>query len=300
MSDQINKYLTGNRAKVSDFIEGKAATRFIITLILINAAILGLSAELHVNPSIFALSADDEALYNTILRWTDMAILALFSVEMLLKFYAYRMNMFRSGWNLFDTVIVLLAWVPTTDGFSVLRAFRVFRVLRGLSLFPAMRRIVSTLITALPGVFSVIGIVGIVFYVCSILATELFGAKAQELFGSVISSSYTLFQVMTLDNWSAGVVKPVMEIYPWAWLFFVPFVLIMTFALLNLFIGAIMDAIQMHQRKEREEGRRQQTEVLKKVIDEHSKEEIKILKTHIESLHDEMGEAIRELRSRHD
>lgn len=298
MSDKIREYLTGNRAKVSDFIEGRAATGFIITLILINAAILGLSAELHVNPNPFALTADVAALYDIVLHWTDRLILIVFSAELLLKFYAYRMNMFRSAWNLFDSVVVLIAWMPTTGAFAVLRAFRIFRVLRALSVIPAMRRIVSTLITALPGVLSVIGILSIVFYVCVVLATELFGAKAPALFGSVPDSSYTLFQVMTLDNWSADIVKPVMEVYPWAALFFVPFVLIMTFALLNLFIGAIMDAIQMHQKKEREDSRRQQTEDLKKAMDEHSQEEIKILKAHIESLHDELGEAILQLKSR--
>lgn len=297
MSDKLEKYLEGRRAKVSDFIEGTAVTKFITVLILINAIILGLSAELHINFAAFSLTKDVAASYDAVLDLANGIILIVFSVELLLKFYAYRMNMFRSGWNVFDFVIVLAAWMPTTGSFAAFRAFRIFRVLRVLSFIPAMRRVVSTLITALPGVLSVIGILAIVFYVCSVLATELFGQKMQELFGSVPVSAYTLFQVMTLDNWSLGVVKPVMVFYPLAWLFFIPFVLIVTFAVLNLFIGAIMDAVQVHQQREREKSRRQETENLERVINDHNREEMQLLIEHAESLHSEIGEVIRQLKS---
>ena len=76
------------------------------------------------------------------------------------------------------------------------------------------------------------------------LATNLFGAAFPDWFGSIPKSAYTLFQVMTLESWSMGVVRPVMEIYPNAWAFFVPFILVTTFTALNLFIGVVVSAMQ--------------------------------------------------------
>mgnify|MGYP006210843333 CR=1 FL=1 len=84
----------------------------------------------------------------------------------------------------------------------------------------------------------------LVFYVFGVIATHLFGALVPDWFGHLGRSLYTLFQVMTLESWSMGLVRPVMEVYPFAWLYFVPFILIATFMMLNLFIAVIVNAMQ--------------------------------------------------------
>jgi voltage-gated sodium channel len=109
---------------------------------------------------------------------------------------------------------------------------------------PNMRRVVGGLLAAIPGLASVFGIISIIFYVAAVIATKLFGADFPEWFGTLGSSAYTLFQVMTLESWSMGIVRPVMEVFPQAWMFFVLFILISTFTMLNLFIAVIVNAIQ--------------------------------------------------------
>ena len=101
---------------------------------------------------------------------------------------------------------------------------------------------------------SVVGVLGLIFYVASVLATKLFGThpdpNMQEWFGSIGASAYTLFQIMTLESWSMGVVRPTMQLFPWAWAFFIPFIIITSFAVLNFFIGIIVDSMQIVQKQE--------------------------------------------------
>ena len=245
MSDSVTTtQLTGLRAKAARFIEGRRAVSFIIGLILINAVTLGLET----NPAVMDR-------FGAVLVTLDTAILLVFTAELLIKLYAYRLDFFRSGWNLFDLAIVVIAWVPASGPFAVLRALRVLRVLRLLSVVPQMRRVISAIGHSIPGMLSVIGVLSILFYVSAVLTTKLFGQhpdpQLHAWFGSIGSSAYTLFQVMTLESWSMGIVRPVMVHYPWAWIFFVPFIIITSFAVLNLFIGIIVDAMQMVQQENR-------------------------------------------------
>ncbi len=245
MSDSVTTtQLTGMRAKAANFIEGRRAVSFIIGLILINAVTLGLETNHAVMDR-----------FGSVLVTLDTAILLVFTAELLIKLYAYRLDFFRSGWNLFDLAIVVIAWVPASGPFAVLRALRVLRVLRLLSVVPQMRRVISAIGHSIPGMLSVIGVLSILFYVSAVLTTKLFGQhpdpQLHAWFGSIGSSAYTLFQVMTLESWSMGIVRPVMVHYPWAWIFFVPFIIITSFAVLNLFIGIIVDAMQMVQQENR-------------------------------------------------
>ena len=237
--------LTGLRLSLATWIESKAIVNFITAVILLNAVTLGLET----NPSVMAR-------FGSNLEWLDRIILIIFSIELFIRLYAYRLSFFRSGWNLFDLFIVVLAWLPTTGPFSVLRALRILRVLRLLSVVPQMRRVVTAIGHSIPGMISVISVLGLLFYVSAVLTTKLFGQHhdplMQEWFGSIGASAYTLFQIMTLESWSMGIVRPVMSHFPWAWLFFVPFIIITSFAVLNLFIGIIVDAMQMTQQDSRD------------------------------------------------
>lgn len=269
--------LKGKRRAVCDFVEGKAFVRFIIALILINAVTLGLETNKEIMAS-----------YGSIISLIDKSILAVFIFELLLKFYAYRLGFFKSGWNIFDFIIVGIAVVPASGSFAVLRSLRILRVLRLLSVVPQMRRVISAIGYSIPGMMSVISVLLIIFYVSAVLATKLFGMhpdpQMQEWFGTIGASGYTLFQIMTLESWSMGIVRPTMEIYPLAWVFFVPFIIITSFAVLNLFIGIIVDAMQMVQVEPREKDKAEIKEFTRDELQElhkrfdHLQKEIEALK----------------------
>jgi len=174
----------------------------------------------------------------------DSLILAVFVAEIAARIYVHRAAFFRDPWSLFDFSVVAIALVPASGPFSILRALRVLRVMRMVTMVPSMRRVVGALLSAIPGLGSIAMVLALVFYVSAVIATGLFAADFPEWFGSLGRSVYTLFQVMTLESWSMGIVRPVMEIFPYAWVFFIPFILIATFTMLNLFIAIIVNAMQ--------------------------------------------------------
>jgi len=133
--------------------------------------------------------------------------------------------------------------VPASEGLAVLRALRILRMLRLVSLVPSMRGVVAALLAAIPGMASIAALLGLLIYVAAVMATQLFGAAAPEHFGDLGTSLFTLFQVMTGDDW-ATIAREAMASYPWAWIFFVVYVLVSTFAVLNLFIAVVVRAME--------------------------------------------------------
>ncbi len=218
----------------------------ITAVIFINAITLGLET-----------SETLMAAYGPLLHAIDKTVLGIFVVEIAVRIYVFRARFFTDPWGLFDFTIVAVALLPAAGPFAVLRSLRILRVLRLISIVPSLRRVVTGLVAALPGMASVVGLLALVFYVASVMATELFGAHFPEWFGTVGLSAYTLFQIMTLESWSMGIVRPVMEIYPYAWVFFVPFILMTAFVVLNLFIGVVVSAMQETVETEAAEGREQ-------------------------------------------
>ena len=221
------------RQRVADWIDSDRVRSAIITVIIINAVILGLETSDWLM-----------ARAGILLRAADMLCLAIFCAEILLKLYAHRLQFFRSGWNIFDFAIVGISLVPAGQGLSVLRALRILRVLRVVSVSPNLRRVVEGFVTALPGMGSVFLLMGLIFYIGAVMATKLFGASFPDWFGTLGASLYSLFQIMTLESWSMGIVRPVLEVYPYAWLFFVPFIMVTTFAVVNLLVGLIVNSMQ--------------------------------------------------------
>ena len=215
------------------FVESGRVQRFIAGLILLNAVILGLETV----PAVMAQAGN-------LLLALDTAILAVFVAELAIKLASQRSAFFRSGWNWFDLIVVGIALVPSAGPLAVLRSLRVLRVLRLLSVVPSMRNVIEALLRALPGLGSVGALIFLIFYVGAVLTTNLFGATFPDWFGTIGESMYSLFQIMTLESWSMGIVRPVMEVHPNAWIFFVPFILTTTFAVLNLLVGIIVDAMQ--------------------------------------------------------
>src|SRR6056297_3581193 len=230
-----SRRIRGNamRSTVADFIEQGWVTNFIIGVILFNAILLGLET-----------SDQAMAVAGPLILALDTLCLFIFVVEIALKIFAHGWRFFRSGWNLFDFFIVGIALVPASQGFSVLRALRILRVLRVISTAPRLRRVVEGFVTALPGMGSVFLLMALIFYIASVMATKLFGDAFPAWFGDLGKSGYSLFQIMTLESWSMGIVRPVMEVFPWAWAFFVPFIMVTTFAVVNLLVGLIVNSMQ--------------------------------------------------------
>lgn len=218
--------------KLRGIIESQRFQTFIIAVIVVNAVVIGLET------SKTAMGAAGGLLYAL-----DLAALSIFIMEILAKLFVYRLSFFRNPWNVFDFTIVAVALVPAGEGLSVLRALRILRALRLISMVPQMRLVVQALLSAIPAMGSVVALLTLIFYVAAVIATKLFGADFPDWFGTIGASLYTLFQIMTLESWSMGIVRPVMEVYPHAWAFFVPFILIITFAVLNLFIAIVVNAM---------------------------------------------------------
>lgn len=221
------------RQILADWLDRPRIRQFIIGVIIFNAILLGLET----SPEVMGAAG-------TIILTLDWICLAIFVIEIALKLVAHGAQFFRSGWNVFDFLIVGIALMPATHGLSVLRALRILRVLRVISAAPRLRRVVEGFVTALPGMGSVFLLMGIIFYIGAVMATKLFGASFPEWFGTLGASFYSLFQIMTLESWSMGIVRPVMDVYPYAWLFFVPFIMVTTFAVVNLLVGLIVNSMQ--------------------------------------------------------
>ncbi len=221
------------RIRVATWVESPRIQAFIVGLILLNAAILGLET----SPAIMAK-------HGAWLKIADKICLAIFCVELALKLVSYRGHFWRSGWNWFDLIVIGFALAPGAGPWSVLRSLRVLRVLRLLTVVPQLRRVVAAFLHSIPGLGGVVAVMIVFFYTFSVLTTKLFGPTFPEWFGDIGSSLYTLFQIMTLESWSMGIVRPVMQQFPLAWAIFVPFIVIATFTILNLFIGIIVSTMQ--------------------------------------------------------
>ncbi len=207
--------------------------RVIMSLIIINAVILGLET----SKSAMASSA-------RLLEILDHIILAVFVIEITARIIVHRWAFFRDPWSVFDFLVVAIALVPATETFSVLRALRVLRVLRLITAVPTLKRVVAGLLASLPGMGSIVLLIGLIYYVFAVMGAKLFGESNPELFGGLGNALFTLFTVMTLEGWVDGVTKPIMEHHPYAWIYFFTFIVMTTFMVLNLFIGVVVNAMQ--------------------------------------------------------
>lgn len=233
---------------------------FIIAVIIVNAATLG-----------FETSASFNARFGTTLHTVDRIALGIFVLELLARAFVFRRSFFRDAWRVFDLIIVGIALMPMGGAFSVLRALRVLRVLRLVSMVPSMRGVVGALLAALPGMASIIGLMVLVLYVSAVIASKLFGEAAPEFFGSLGDSAFTLFQIMTVEGWP-DIARQVMTHSPSAWVFFVVYLLVATFMVLNLFIAVVVNAMQSQVAADIKADEEKQTEVILKELRELRRE----------------------------
>lgn len=220
------------RERLDAWVESSRFQNVIIALVILNAITLGLETV----PEVASVAGGW-------LPLVDRTLLAIFVGELMLKVLAQGARFIRSGWNLFDAAVIAIALVPSAGPFSVFRALRVLRILRLVSVVPRLRAVVEALARSLPGMGAIALLLGIFFYVFAVVATKLFGADFPHWFGNLWMSMFSLFQIMTLEAW-AEIARAVMERHPAAWLFFITFILLATFTVLNLFIALIVKAME--------------------------------------------------------
>jgi voltage-gated sodium channel len=234
-------YETSNSA-IEAFLERPVVRTGITTLIIANAVVLGLLT--------YRASMPGYAV--TLLEFLDAAITWVFVAEIGMKLFVYRFQFFREGWNVFDFFVVAVSLIPGASAFTVLRALRVLRVLRLLRFVPMMKRITEALLKSIPGMGAIVAVIILVIYVGAVMATNMYGATSnpdvQEMFGTLPDSALTLFQLMTMDGWSDLLDAVTEDGHPFAWIFFLVFIFVGSFAILNLFIALIVEALTEEQK----------------------------------------------------
>lgn len=219
---------------LKQFVDSPGFKNFIITLIIINGITMGLETSKSIVSG-----------YGAFLHLFDVAVITVFTVEILLRIYVYRIGFFKDPWSLFDFFVVAISLVPASAGFEILRVLRVLRLFRLITVVPQMRKIVMALLSVIPGMVSIAGLMMLFFYIFAIMVTKLYGETFPQWFGTLGESFYTLFQIMTLESWSMGIVRPVMETHPGAWAFFIPFIFVVTFIMVNLIVAIVVDAMSI-------------------------------------------------------
>ncbi len=220
------------RGRLHQLIYSSPVQGFIIVCIVVNAIQLGFDTW----PTWYSFAGKFS-------RTLDAVFIGIFAVEVACKILADGVRFFKSGWNVFDFLVVSISLIPGGGIFSVLRSFRIFRAFRLLYRLPGLRIITESLLISLSSIGWISILLLIFFYIVSVIATNLFGSAFPQWFGTIGESIYSLFQIMTLESWSMGIVRPVMERYPYAWMVFVPFILTTTYTVLNLFVGVMVNAI---------------------------------------------------------
>ncbi len=217
---------------IKNLVESSKFQNFIMSLIILNGITMG-----------FETSKQFASEYHTFFDIFNFLVITIFTIEIALRIYVHKESFFKDSWSLFDFTIVAVSLVPTSGGFEIFRILRVLRLFRLITIVPQMKKIVTALLKVIPGIASIGGLLTLFFYIFAIMSTQLFGEKFPEWFGSLGESFYTLFQIMTLESWSMGIVRPIMEVYPLAWVFFIPFIFLATFIIVNLIIAIVVDAM---------------------------------------------------------
>ncbi len=221
------------RGRLLRLVDSARFNNVIVGIIVLNSLVIGLQT-----------SDEMTARFGLALDILDEVFLAVFVVELAARMIAYGTGFVRRPWSVFDFLVVAIALTPGAEAFSVVRALRILRALRLISQVPTMRVVVEALLRSLPGLGSTAILMLLIYYVGGVMATVLLKDTFPQFFGDLWSSIYSLFQIMTLESWSMGIVRPVMEKHPYAWGFFVPYIVLTTILTLNLVVAIVVDSMQ--------------------------------------------------------
>ena len=254
--------MANHREKLGIFLEESKFQNFIVSLIIINSITIGMETSKSWMES-----------YGEFFEHLDQLILGVFVLEILLKLYAFGFRFFRNAWNLFDFAIVAIAVIPAAGAFSVFRTIRILRTLRLIKNVPKLRVIIEALIKSIPSIGWIMILLMTVFYIFAVLATNLYGAAFPHWFGTIGESMFTLFQVMTLESWATGIARPMMEQMPFAYFFFIPFILIATYTTLNIFIAIVVNTMnELHH----QDLKKEEVIMIDFIVAEHKKSQDKL------------------------
>jgi len=231
----------GLRTALSAFFKSRTYEFGIVALIALNAALLGAET----------FSSMENAM-GGFLDLANDAIAVIFVIEMILKILAFRHVFFRDPWNWFDLTVIAISIAPANEAFASLRALRALRLLRLVTVLPSLRRVVEGFLKALPSLGSIMLLLALLLFVFSVMGTKLFGTEHPEAFGTLGASAFSLFSVMTLEGWP-DLAREIMRTHPVAWVFFITFIVLSSWVVLNLVIGVVVDSMQSHAREQEEE-----------------------------------------------
>lgn len=222
---------------------------FVVSIIIFSALLIG------------AKTYDIPEQIMTFVVWMDWSITIIFLLEIIIRFIGEenKRHFFKSGWNIFDTVIVVVSLIPIEDSELALvgRLVRIFRVLRMVSIIPELRLLLNSLLKALPQLGYVILLMFIIFYIYAAVGTTFFAKINPELWGDISISMLTLFRVMTFEDWT-DVMYETMTLYPLSWIFYLTFIFFTAFAFLNMVIGIVVSVLEDENQKIREEKEQQE------------------------------------------
>lgn len=245
---------------------------FIVSIIIISALLIG--ARTYPIPDVLVSA----------ILWLDIAITFLFLFEISIRFLAHpnKRRFFYNGWNVFDTLVVVVSLIPIENSDMALigRLVRIFRVLRMVSIIPELRTLLNSLLRALPQLGYVVLLMFIIFYIYAAVGATFFAHINSELWGDISISLLTLFRVMTFEDWT-DVMYETMAVYPLSWIYYLTFIFLTAFAFLNMVIGIVVNVLEDEHARERaaaEEasGEPALSELMKEI--KELKEEVRSLK----------------------
>lgn len=218
---------------------------FVITIIIVSALEIG-AKTYDLGPTTLYL-----------LSYMDVFITVFFLCEIIIRFIAEnnKKHFFKSGWNVFDTLVVAISLIPVDESEMALlaRLIRIFRVLRMISIIPELRVLINSLLKALPRLGYVVLLMFIIFYIYAAIGSYLFSETSDGLWENIAISMLTLFRVMTFEDWT-DIMYVTMDIYPMSWLFYVTFIFFTAFAFLNMVIGIVVGVMDEEHTKEANKG----------------------------------------------
>ncbi len=234
-SEKIIKqlYYDDDQRRLVKLVTGFSFEMFIMTVILANAVVLGLMT-----------SPTMEFYFNNGLFLLDRVFMGIFMAEMFLKIFALKGKFFKSGWNVFDLIIVIISSLPFMSAFIVLRTFRLFRLFKYVNRFSKINNLVQVFISLLPSFISCLIIFTVFFYVFAIIGVSLYG-ETFAMFGNLGAAMFTMVQMFTMDGWATSVARPVMIVYPESWVYFTTIVLSSLLLIVSFVVSAVIQTIEL-------------------------------------------------------
>lgn len=212
----------------------------VVAIIILSALVIG------------AKTYNIDPLWLSLLEGLDVAVTVFFVIELSIRFLAEekKRDFLKNGWNVFDTLIVVISLIPIDDSEMAMlgRLVRVFRVLRMVSIIPELRMLLNSLLKALPQLGYVLMLMFIIFYIYAAVGATLFAEINSELWGDISISLLTLFRVMTFEDWT-DVMYETMKVYPLSWAYYLSFIFFTAFAFLNMVIGIVVNVMEQERQK---------------------------------------------------